>query len=795
MSSENRNILLDSEIFGSPTPSSSSLVDYRRILFRAIQYWYVMLMCILAAMSIAFLINRYTTKIYNVEASIIIKESQENNIGGQLLYNNALVEPYRNYYNELYIIKSLPLIQSVVDTLGFDISMYRQGDIKTSEFHDDNFPVKIEYNGMPSGEFQLILVDDSTFVLNASSNKNITNNSYYKYGEKIEIEKSKIVLSKRLNTIDESFLNKEYVLGFKNIQSVANRYRNRLGVSWQEQGASVVNLSLSGALPGKEMSFLKELTKQYQRVDLEKKNQAASRSIAFIDNQLRQISDSLRYFEFKVESFKKDNVVTNIDGEALRLYQRIEDLERQLGELTLKKNYLNYLTDYLTKDTSYDQVVPPSSVGVEDPIMTQLISNLVELQSTVQLNASLEKASTPLTQRKRDQIDKTKSDLLESVRSSLGAQKINENFLKGQIKFVENQLNRLPESERRLINLQRNYALSENLYIFMMQKRAEAGISKASTTSDIVVVNPPHKVGGPITPKPIQNYVLATAAGLFVPLLIFVIIELANQRVQSREDIENVTNIPLIGGVGHNTLDDNLIVYNKPKSSVAESFRALRSNLNFFTEGKEKKTFLITSSISGEGKTFSTINLATVLAFSGKKTLIVGADLRRPRLYNDFDLKNDIGLSNYLSGQTSLNEIAQTTRIENLDLVSGGPVPPNPSELLIGPKIDQFIKDAFSQYDFIILDSPPIGLVTDAFILSKHADHMLFLVRQNYTPKAALKTAQEFYGNGRINNVSIVFNDIRKVGPGYGYGYGYYNYDYGYGRNSKLREGGGYYAE
>ncbi|MGD1961073.1 MAG: GumC family protein, partial [Fulvivirga sp.] len=469
---EDRNTLFESEVLNSTATNSNSLINYRRILFKAIRYWYVVLICILAAISIAFLVNRYTTKIYNVEASIIIKESQENNIGGQLLYNNALVEPYRNYYNELYIIKSLPLIQSVVDTLGFDVSIYRQGDIKTSEFYDDNFPVKIEYDGMPNGEFQLMLVDDSSFILNASTNTTVANDNYYSYGEKIEIEKSKIVVSKRFNSIGKNFLNKEYVLVFKNIKSVANRYRSRLGVSWQEQGASVVNLTVRGALPTKEMSFLDELTKQYQRLDLKKKNQAASRSIAFIDSQLKQISDSLQYFEFKVESFKKDYVVTNIDGEALRLYQRIEDLEGQLGELTLKKNYLNYLTDYLTKDTSYDQVVPPSSVGVEDPIMTQLISNLVQLQSTVQLNASLEKASTPLTQRKKDQIEKTKSDLLESVRSSLGAQKINEDFLRDQIKFVDNQLARLPESERRLINLQRNYALSENLYIFMMQKRA-----------------------------------------------------------------------------------------------------------------------------------------------------------------------------------------------------------------------------------------------------------------------------------------------------------------------------------
>ncbi|MEL7004723.1 MAG: polysaccharide biosynthesis tyrosine autokinase, partial [Bacteroidota bacterium] len=516
---------------------------------------------------------------------------------------------------------------------------------------------------------------------------------------------------------------------------------------------------------------------------LDKKNQAATRTIGFIDKQLEEITDSLSYFEGLVEAFKQQNVVTNLDGEALRLYQRIESLETNMAQMQLQRNYYEYLTDYLQKDDDLDQVVPPSSVGVEDQIMTGLIAQLVQLQTEVKLQTSNERTESQFITRKRSQIDKIRSDLLTSVRNTLEAQQINENFLQNQIKLVQAQLIKLPESERKLVNIQRNYALSENLYIFLMQKRAEAGISKAATTSDIVIVNPPRRIGGIITPKPMQNYAVGGALGFILPIVVFGLIEFLNNRIQSKEDIEAITDIPHIGGIGHNGNESNLAVHERPKSSVAESFRSLRSNLNFFTQGKEKKVVMITSSLSGEGKTFTTINLATVLAISNKKVLIVGADMRRPRLYDDFGLTNETGLSNYLANQNEFDDIIQQTQIHNLYLVSGGPVPPNPSELLMSERMTHFIETALDKFDFVILDTPPIGLVTDAFILSEFSDHTLFLVRQDYTPAPVVKNVQELYLSGKIKNVSILFNDIKKVGPGYGYGYsynyGYKNYRYG----------------
>jgi capsular exopolysaccharide synthesis family protein len=280
-----------------------------------------------------------------------------------------------------------------------------------------------------------------------------------------------------------------------------------------------------------------------------------------------------------------------------------------------------------------------------------------------------------------------------------------------------------------------------------------------------------------------------------VPFTLFVLFEIVNNRVQSKEDIDKLTTIPFIGGVGHSTHSNNLMVKERPKSGVSESFRAMRSNLNYFTGNKTRQVFMVTSSISGEGKTFTTINLATVFALSGKKTLIVGADMRRPKLFTDFDCRNDIGLSTYLSQLNDFDQVVQQTFIESLYLVSGGPVPPNPSELLLTDRFEQFIREAINKFDFIIIDTPPLALVTDAFVISKFANHTVFVLRQNFSPKQFIRSIDEYYRSGKIKNISILLNDIYKSGLGYGYGQGYayyYGYSYGYGYKSKP---GSYYED
>jgi len=285
--------------------------------------------------------------------------------------------------------------------------------------------------------------------------------------------------------------------------------------------------------------------------------------------------------------------------------------------------------------------------------------------------------------------------------------------------------------------------------------------------------------------------------------LFFILLEFLNNKVQSKEDIENISDIPFAGVIGHKRISHNLVVNEMPKSAIAESFRSLRSNLNFFTGNKDKKIILVTSSVSGEGKTFTAINLATVFALSGKKTLIVGADMRKPKVFRDLKLSNDVGFSNYLSGDLSLNDITQEVNIQNMTLISAGPVPPNPSELLLNTNIEHFMDQTRKEFDIVILDTPPLNIVTDAFLLSKFADHTVFITRQNYTPLAALRNINELYAEKKLTNVSILLNDMQNVRPGYGnnygygtgYGYGYgYNYATGYGYENS-QNGSGYYTD
>lgn len=785
-----------SEFNSQSQQQTGVVIEYKRILYHVLYYWYVIALSFALGLVIAFLVNRYTTRIYPVTASIIIRESQER-ADARFIYNNPLANPYRNFFNELYMIKSVPLVEKVVTDLNFNVIIQKEGNFKTSEQYR-LLPIQLRVQGPSTrADFVLEIVDENTFTCSAEEPGSAGNS--FRFNEWAECANTRFIISKLVGI--EKLIGARYNVHILPVETVALAYINKLNVSWAEQGASVVNLAINGAISQKEVDFLNQLVLRYQQSDMDKKNQAASRSIEFIDAQLKLIGDSLAYFEWQLQDFKKKNIVTDLGAESLRLYEQVQLLEQQRVKLITAKNYYSYLENYLGAETAYDKAILPTSIGVTDPILNGLVTSLIEAQSEINALPAKRKLENPsVTNRAnvlKQRVAELKAQILESIKNLRATDSILDRDLAGQMQSLERKLQTLPEAERKLVNIRRNYSLNENLFVFLEQKRAEAGISKASTTSDIMVVNPP-RAGGAITPKIAQNYILFGGIGLVFPFIFFLIVELLNNKVQSKEDIERVTSIPFIGGIGHKQEDSNLVVNDKPKSALAESFRALRSNLNYFTEGKDRKVFMITSSLSGEGKTFTTINLACVFALSGKRTIIIGADLRKPKIYSDFGLHNDRGLSTYLSGLSSLEEVVQQTGIDNLSLISGGPVPPNPSELILTPRMQTLIEALKMDFDFILLDTPPMALITDGLVLAKLADHTLYVVRQDYTPRSMLKIADEFYRSGKFKNISLVLNDIKKTGPGYGYGYygyGYYSYGYGYGYYGQRKKNHGYYSE
>lgn len=768
---------------------SSFSLDLKRVFARAIRFWYVIVLSLSVTLVIAFYKTRYTERVYPVTASLIIRETQET-AGAELLYKNSLVDPYRNYLNEPYIIKSYPLIEKVLRELNFDVVFSREGYFMTTDAYS--------YIPVVAKRINLGSENERNFIFRINSETNYSLNKLgeeatgatFTFGDTIIFAGSSLCINRIPSRSILQYRDVPFLLSLKDIRSEARSYISRLQVEWAEEGAGVINLSINGTNPDKEIDFLDELINSYGQLDLNRKNETAQRTIAFIRSQLLEIRDSLKTVEFQLERFGKSSRVKDLSVEAQRLFSKLEVFEVQHAELLIRKNYYDYLDEYLGKnDTNFEQVILPSSVGLTDPVVANLLTRIIDLQLEMKLYINSEKGRNPLVTAKMEQIRELKIDVLEALRTLRTTDKIKSDFLTKQSQTIEEQISLLPASERQLIGVQRNYSLLENLYVFLMQKLSEASISEAANTSDILPVNPPMK-GGIISPKPLQNYLTSGFIGLLVPALIFILFELINNKVQSKEDIEKITAIPFIGGVGHNSGSSNLTVMERPKSGLAESFRALRSNLNFFTGNQSKKVFMVSSSISGEGKTFTTINLATVFALSGKKTLIVGADMRRPKIFQDFKGDNSLGLSTFLSGISTFEQIVQKTEIHNLSLISGGPVPPNPSELLLTNKFEELIKQALLVFDFVLIDTPPLALVTDAFVMSKFVDHTVFVMRQNYSPKEFLRSIDEYYQSGKIENISILLNDIYKSGLGYGYGQSY-AYQYGYGSYG----GYGYYSD
>jgi len=760
-----------------------------RILSRCIKRWYVFVISILLFLAIAFAFNRYSTKIFNVSASILIKENEELS-EAEFIIKNALVSNYRNYYNDLYIAKSYPLMQTAIEALDFDIAYFTRGNIKTSEFYEEEMPLKIDIvensEGLYGESISLNIHDKTTFSLEYLSQENQIDKDIkiddLVFNDTIQLSKSKILVNLDSVKISPVYFERPFIVRFYDPFKLAIEYSNRIKAEWAEEGASVIILNITGDNPQKERDFLEEYIETYQEYDVNKKNQTAIKSIDFLDEQLEIIGDSLKVYEDQIENFKKQNIITTLDAEAQRLYQKLETLETQKVKQILTENYYKYIIERLEAE-QFDGIITPQSVGIEDVVIATLIKELIILKSEIALyETQVENRDNPVYKEKIIQIKQLKSQIIKAIQTAREARDLDKEFLESQIDELDMELRALPSSERSLVKIQRNYKLRENLYVFLLQKRAELGITKASATSNIIKVNPPI-IGSLISPKSRLNYFIALSSGFALPLFIFFLIEATNHKIQAKEDIEKITKIPLLGGIGHNPSDGNLAVIKNPKGALAEAFRALRSNLNYFTNNTEKKVFLITSSISGEGKTFTSLNLASVMAMTEKKTLIIGADLRRPKLYDDLQLKNDIGLSQFLSGMTTEEELVKQTSIENLFVLLAGPVPPNPSELLMKKEMGTLINNLLNKFDYIIIDTPPVGLVTDAFILQEYADHVLFLIRQDYTPKQSVIALEDTFINGRIRDISIVFNDIRKNSPGYGYGYGY-RYGYGYGRKN-----------
>ncbi|MEZ5194848.1 MAG: polysaccharide biosynthesis tyrosine autokinase [Bacteroidales bacterium] len=450
------------------------------------------------------------------------------------------------------------------------------------------------------------------------------------------------------------------------------------------------------------------------------------------------------------------------------------------ARIVINQQYYDYIKNYFETNSDITDLIAPSSMEVQDPVLNQLIGEMLELnnQRMKYLNTSNQK--NLFLKDLEIQINNLKNTILENIDYNYNRQAISLQDIESRMAKLNSQITMLPRTEREMIGMERQFKLNDAIYTFLLQKRAEAQIARASNAPDYEVIDEAlYFRAGIISPNTKMNYAIAGLLGLFLPFIFILARDFLNNKIADIKDIELISDLPIIGQVLHNNFKSKAVIKDYPKSPLADSFRAIRTNVRFFAKDSDRMIILVTSSMSGEGKSFNSVNIASVYALLGKKTCLLGFDLRRPALYKDFELKNEKGITSYLINNAEIKDIIQKTQIDNLDLISAGPIPPNPVELIASERTKQFFEELKELYDFIIIDSAPVGAVTDSYLLFPYADINIFTIRHNYSNKEAVKNNLKNIQLKNIRNISILINDVKIKKNSYGYAYqsNYYSND------------------
>lgn len=763
------------------------IFDFRKLFARILRNWYWIVLSIFAGIAAATWINRYTQPRYSASATLIINDERKST--AELLIN-ALdrFNARRNVENEIAIIKSYRMAYKAISELNFSIFYYEKGNIRQSLMYKHvPFQVVLQKKGIntPVSPVNITLISEKEYeVMHEAGGKS---KKRLHYGEYYRDKFFNFTVKLTDPLLFQSTKSKNYYFIINDINKLASQYSQKLSVTTNDKKGTVLILQSVGSEPEMESDYINKLMEVYIRSGLEEKNQTAINTINFIDEQLAVVVDSLNLAEAKMQNFKTKSKMMAISDEGKYLINKVDALQKERAAMEVELRYYEYLQDYLESRKDFSNVIAPTFTGVQDNPLVLNLNQLVELykeRKTLLLTATKNNpAIAVVDERIQSSLDALKENLTQAIKIT------NDNIseLNYKMQSLESEMVQLPSTERKLLNIQRAYKLNDEIYNFLLQKRADAAIARASNVADNKILDISRKENTlMISPKRSRNLMLGVLLGAILPVGILLLIEIFNPIIADPNEIKRLTKAPIIGSIGHNKLESEIPVAANPRSSIAESYRAMRTNLQYYLRDKDKKVICVTSTVSGEGKTFTSVNLAAIIAQSNKRTLLVSLDLRRPKIHKVFNMDNKMGLSNYLIDKAKYEDIIVPTNIKNLHLTLAGPVPPNPAELIETPRMDEFMQRAGRDFDIIVLDTPPLAIVTDAMLLTRHAHASLFVVRANYSSTEVLKLVEEMYDKGEVRNLGIVVNDIHFDSYLYGKKYGYrYGYSYGYSSNGK----------
>ena len=769
--------------------------DFKKFSDLILKNYKLFIAFLIIALGSAFLINRFSIPVYKISSSILIKESNPQQAGGDVndFLNSNLLGKDQKFQNELWVIKSTPVIEQTVRNLNLSISYYNKEAIKYRDAYQD-IPFKvllIPNHPQPLNvRFKITFLNESLFHLEAEGkkvffynfdNEHVTHQKEHwslvknaGFGELIETGDVAFIIEPDTSmgvTVKKSGT---YAFDFMTISSLSEVIKGGLEFKVVDRQATVIEISIKAQSLQKGTDIVNALMNVYSAQNLKRKNHIASITIDYLEKQLDEISDSLNQTEDNLQRFRSSNQLLNITEQATGISAQYMNLQNQLAELTTRKRYYDYVADYLLKNDNFSNMIVPASLGIQDQLLNTLMSELIAAQAQRSNLIENNQERNPLVQKLGIQIENVKKTISENINAVIKTTSISIDELTKRINKIEAEISRLPVTQRRLGNIERKYRLNDAIYNYMLEKHAEAKITKASNLPDEIIIEPAKMVGlSPISPNKKLNYFIALFLGLVLPFGYLIAKSELNNKIVDQDSIEQITSEPVLGKILHNPHKTDNIIFEYPNSNIAESFRALRTNLDFYVRGGHKKIIMVSSSLERDGKTFISLNLAMSYAQLGRKTILVDFDLRKPTNYFNDKTGKIEGLSSYLINKCNLEDIIRKSPHDKLDYIPGGVIPPNPVELIAFEKTGKLISKLNNDYDIIVLDTTPLAQVTDAYLLMDFAELKIIVARQNMTLKKVFSLIMKDLQLKKIGNVCIVLNDNRVTHDQYGYGYGY----------------------
>jgi capsular exopolysaccharide synthesis family protein len=769
----------------------SSPYNIKDFLLKILYYWKWFVLAGILSLVLAYFINKFTPATYKAQSTLMVKEqvsklSMSDLFGGGALQSDVKID---NYISQ---ITSFTLNHKVLENLGWYISWYKTNPLGDYDMFGQE-PCAVEYDkkafNLKSVPVFIQLIDSTHYSIEVDTQTSILGipthvafNQTVQFGDKFENQYFSFILHKRNTALHGSF----YFV-FNNLDYLCLNTIGRLHVSTPNKNTNLINLSISGQNPAKQIDYLNELAAVYIHYGLKEKNKISDNTIQFIDHLLKDIVDTLKSTSNEFTQFRSSNKVFNLGQEASIVVEKLNELDSKRSMAKMQLEYYNNLKDYIANDNEVKNMVIPSVIGITDPVLNSLIIRLTELYSKKETLSYTVQDKNPSVQTVTKELEYIKKSLAENLKNLIFNTTNELNTIEKEIQEVNKQLSAYPKTEQDLINIKRMVDLNNELYTFLLQKRAEAQITKASNVPDVDLLDPARQLTiVRIGPNKRLNLMLSLVLGLAIPLLIILIKDFFDETIHSRDQLEKLTEIPVIADVMHNTYDQTVPVVEHPRSVLAESFRELRTSLEYLSFDHKNKVVGIHSMVPQEGKTFVSSNLAAIVAMNNLKVVLIGADMRKPTLHETFDLQKEAGLSTYLIGHHKLDEIIKPSGIKNLDIITSGVVPPNPVELLGSAEFGKLISELKRSYDMVLIDNSPLTLVTDGAITCRYTDSNLFVVRQNYSSRKLIGILKQLTEKNKMKKAGIVLNDINPDKAGsyaYRYGSSYYSKAY-YGQAS-----------